>query len=237
MSKKRLLLLSNSTTHGYGYLEHAKDMFKNFYKDIKKITFVPYAGVSFSYEDYHKKVSNFFNSIGYDVESLHQTNDPREMIESSEAIAVGGGNTFHLLKEMYDNSVIEPIRRKVSEGTPYSGWSAGSNMACPSIKTTNDMPIVEPQSFTALDLIPFQINPHFTDQKLQKHYGETRTQRLEEFIIANKNVTVLGLREGTALKIEGSEIELLGDKDAILLKYGADHKDLTKSDDFSFLLR
>lgn len=236
MLKRNLLLLSNSTTHGFGYLEHAKDMFKNFFTKEKEITFVPYAAVSFSYDDYFEKVSKYFNELGYEVRPLHKEDNPRKAIEKSESIAVGGGNTFHLLASIYCNDLRDAIRDRVAEGMKYTGWSAGSNLACPTIKTTNDMPIVMPRTFDALNFIPFQINPHFTDQKLQQHYGETREQRLIEFLHANKEMPVLGLREGTALEIIDDKIKLIGAKKAILFEFEKENREFDVNDDMSFLL-
>ena len=152
-------------------------------------------------------------------------------------IIVGGGNTFNLLKTIQDNGLVELMRDKIKGGTPYIGWSAGSNMVCPTIRTTNDMPIVEPQSFNALNMIPFQINPHYTDATLSGHGGETREMRLEEFLEANKDMYVAGLREGTMFIVEGNTITLDGKKDCRVFKHGQEPKELTKTDDFSFLMQ
>ena len=126
---------------------------------------------------------------------------PVKEIESADAIIVGGGNTFHLLKQLYDNGTLWAIRERVLAGVPYIGWSAGSNVACPTIRTTNDMPIVEPSRLDAMRLVPFQINPHYTDEVLPNHGGETRAQRIAEFTKVNPGVVVIGLREGSALRV------------------------------------
>lgn len=236
MISRNLLLLSNSTTHGFGYLEHAKEMFKSFFTEEKEITFVPYAGVSFSYDEYFEKVKKYFNEIGYELRPLHKEDNPKKAVENSEAIAVGGGNTFHLLANIYCNDLRDAIRDRVAEGMKYTGWSAGSNLACPTIKTTNDMPIIMPRTFDALNLIPFQINPHYTDQSLQGHYGETREQRIIEFLYANKTMPVLGLREGTALEVRNNDIKLIGDKKAILFEFEKENREFDVNDDLSFLL-
>ena len=160
----RLLLISNSTNAGEEYLDYPKEEIGRFLgeKSVKAL-FIPYAAVTFSFSDYEKKVQNRFREVGHDIESIHNYPDPVKAIEETEAIVVGGGNTWQLLKIIIDNRLIEPVRNKVFEGTPYIGWSAGSNMACPTIRTTNDMPILEPGAFNAFSLIPFQINPHYLD--------------------------------------------------------------------------
>ncbi len=235
MPKRNLLLLSNSTTQGYGYLEHAKEMFGNYF-DGEEILFIPYAGVSFSFDEYFEKVKKYFNSIGLELKSIHNEKNPKKAVENADAFAVGGGNTFHLLSHIYCNDLRDAIRDRVHNGAKYTGWSAGANLACPSIKTTNDMPIIMPRSFDALNLIPFQINPHFTDKTIQGHFGETREQRLIEFLHANKEMKVLGLREGTALEIHDNDIKLTGDKKAIFLEFDKESKEFASGDDLSFLL-
>lgn len=234
----RLLLLSNSTTHGYGYLEHAEKNITDFFgTNIKKIAFVPYAGVTISYDDYFTKVNNVFSKLGYELLPIHNSNNPAEIINSADAVAVGGGNTFHLLHELYRLELVNLIREKVVAGMPYIGWSAGSNMACPTIKTTNDMPIIEPKSFNAINLIPFQINPHYTDAKIENHYGETREQRLEEFLKINPAMKLVGLREGCILKVENGEISHIGDKTMRVWNYLDKPVELSSDDDISFLLK
>ncbi len=232
----KLLLLSNSTTHGFGYLEHATELLKDFLRTgIRKITFVPYAGVTVSYDEYTQKVKNVFEPLGYQVESVHETEDPIDMILESEAIVVGGGNTFRLLDMCYKTGIIDIIPQKVKEGIPYIGWSAGSNLACPTIKTTNDMPIAEPESFQALDLIPFQINPHYLDAHPEGHHGETREQRLAEFLIVNPNMYVVGLREGSTILVEDDNYSLLGEKQARIFKHSIETKEINPGDSMDFL--
>lgn len=194
MAGKKLLLLSNSVNEGMGYLEHAEQIIKAFLGNaLQKILFVPYAGVRFSFADYALNVRERFAEMGYDLESIHTANNPVHAIENAEAMAVGGGNTFHLLQNLYQNDLIEAIRQRANSGMPYMGWSAGSNVACPTIKTTNDMPIIQPPSFDALGLVPFQINPHYLNAHPAGHQGETREERLLEFIEVNPNVHVVGL--------------------------------------------
>ena len=233
----RLLLISNSTNAGEAYLNYPKYNIKKFLgTDVKKTLFIPYAGVTFSFDDYAKKVQERFDEIGYTVDSIHKHNDPVKAVEEAEAIVVGGGNTFNLAKLMQENGLIEAIRNKVLAGTPFVGWSAGSNVACPTIRTTNDMPIVEPQSFNVFNLVKFQINPHYLDANPDGHAGETREQRLEEFLELNQNIYVVGLREGTMLKIEGNGIELIGKRDARIFKHGKAPVELKPGGDFSFLM-
>ena len=192
----RMLLLSNSTCYQKGYLEHAMGDLRDFLgESVKKVLFVPYAGVTISWDTYTKKVRERYAEIGYELESVHETSDAAAAVREAEAIAVGGGNTFYLLQSMYENGIVEPIRERVKSGVPFMGWSAGSNVVCPTIRTTNDMPIVEPKTFDALGLVKFQINPHYTDAVLPQHQGETRADRIAEFVKANPDVSVVGLRE------------------------------------------
>lgn len=215
-----LLLLSNSKLKGFEYLEYAQEELAKFFDGIKKILFIPYAGVGFSYDEYTKKVAERFNKIDIEVKGIHKFENAKSAVNEFDAIAVGGGNTFRLLEQLYENDLIKLIRNRVRSGMKYTGWSAGSNMACPSIKTTNDMPIIEPKSFEALALIEYQINPHYTDLVMKDHFGETRDQRLEEFLELNQNMPIVGLREGTMIKVENEKHYLIGDKPAKLFRYG-----------------
>jgi dipeptidase E len=233
----RLLLISNSTNSGEPYLEYPKIEIKNFLgKQKVKALFIPYAAVTFTYDLYEKKISEKFLEIGHDIISIHHFSDPVLAIENASALVVGGGNTWKLLKTIRDNHLIDIIRQKVVTGTPYIGWSAGSNLACPTIKTTNDMPVDESDSMEALNLIPFQINPHYTDLNPVHYAGETREQRIEEFIEVNPGVVVTGLREGTMLIIEDKKIKLIGPNKMRIFKKGIKTQELSSSDDLSFLL-
>lgn len=229
----KLLLLSNSTTEGFNYLEHAINEIKQFTEGINSIAFVPYAGVTINYNQYSDKVQNFFNKLNIRINSIHNGN-PISIIKNSDAIAVGGGNTFQLLKSLYDNNLINLIRDEVKKGKPYIGWSAGSNVACPTINTTNDMPIVEPQSFQALNLIDYQINPHYSDAHPSGHHGETREQRIQEYEILNQDTIVVGLREGSMILIEDNTHTLLGTKSARIFKYGIQTYELTTNNNIVF---
>ena len=234
----RLLLISNSTNPGEPYLDYPKHRIKEFLGDRHvKALFIPYAAVTFSYDDYELKVRDRFREVGHDVISIHHYTDPVKAVQKASAIVVGGGNTWMLLKLLRDNNLIEPVRKKVLSGTPYIGWSAGSNVACPTIRTTNDMPVVQPSSFRAFNLIPFQINPHYLDANPAGHAGETREQRIEEFIEVNKGLWVAGLREGTMFIIEGADIRLSGPRKARVFRKDHEPLELGEGDDFSFLLK
>lgn len=237
MTAKRLLLLSSSTQDGEGYLEYPRSAIKDFLgREVKRVLFVPFAGVRLSYQDYAAMVREHFEEMGYFLDSVHERVDAAAMVKEAEAIAVGGGNTFHLLHALYESGLLELIRERVEAGIPYVGWSAGSNVASPTIKTTNDMPIIEPYSFKALDLVPFQINPHYTDEHPPGHRGETRAQRIEEFTLVNPHVYVVGLREGSILKVEDRSVRLLGQKNARLFIKGAPTRDYQPSEPLDFLL-
>lgn len=234
----RLLLISNSTNPGEPYLDYPKHNIKNFLGiEPVRALFIPYAAVTFSYDEYELKVSERFREIGHDVISLHHFSDPVTAVKNASAIITGGGNTWKLLKMIRDNGLISAVREKVLDGTPYIGWSAGANVACPTIRTTNDMPVTDPGSFEAFNLIPFQINPHYLDANPEGHAGETREQRIEEFIEVNPGLYVVGLREGTILQIEGGKIWLSGPRSARIFKKGTKPAELGASDDFSFLLK
>lgn len=232
----KLLLISNSTNAGEAYLQYPIAQIASFLQGVKEIAFVPYAAVTFSYAEYEAKVQARFDEIGIKVRSVHRAKDPRKMILQAEAICVGGGNTFALTKKMQEQGLIQAIRRKISAGTPYVGWSAGSNVTCPTICTTNDMPIVQPESFEAIGAVKFQINPHYLDANPEGHAGETREQRILEYIKANPRRWVVGLREGCMLKLEDGKMELIGSRPMRIFKYGVKTFEVNAGDDLSFLL-
>ncbi len=234
----RLLLISNSTNPGEGYLEYPKDRIKEFLGDkANNAIFIPYAAVTFSFDEYEEKVNARFAEIGHHVTGIHRFINPVEAIENADAIVVGGGNTWQLVKMLQEKGLMKVIRKKVRKGTPYIGWSAGSNIACPTLRTTNDMPIVEPLKFKTLKLVPFQINPHYLDDHPANHGGETREVRIKEFIEINRDIYVVGLRESTMLLVEDDEMELIGPRKARIFKYGQEPMELSNEDDFSFLLQ
>jgi dipeptidase E len=237
MPEKRLLLLSSSMIQGAGYLEYCVNEIKDFLgAEVTRVLFVPFAGVIRTFDEYAGMVRQRFEAMGYKLDSVHESGDAREAVRSAEAIVVGGGNTFHLLRGLYETELIERLRERASEGVPYIGWSAGSNVACPTIRTTNDMPIVEPPSLNALNLVPFQINPHFTNELPAGHQGETREQRIAEFVKVNPDVYVVGLREGSTLRIEGSNIALLGNKTARIFINSEEAREYGAEDSLEFLL-
>ena len=167
--------------------------------------------------------------------SVHAFEFPITAVQQAECIVVGGGNTFHLVAEMHRTGLMEAIREKVLQGCPYMGWSAGSNVACPTMKTTNDMPIIQPESFDTLNLVPFQINPHYLDANPAGHGGETREDRIREFMVVNPDVYVVGLREATSLLVEGDKMELVGSRNMRLFKAGEEVREVSPGD-VSFLL-
>jgi dipeptidase E len=206
-----LLLLSSSRVGETEYLQHALAMIKAKLNGVNELLFIPYAGVTLNHDEYTEKVQSALAKIGVKVTGIHQHDDPVEAINSAKAIAVGGGNTFHLLHQLYQHHLINAIQSKVAGGMPYIGWSAGSNVAGLSIRTTNDMPIIEPESFNALQLIDFQLNPHYTDHNPPGHNGETRAQRLAEFMVLNPQTPIVAIVEGTALDIQQNTMKLSSD--------------------------
>jgi dipeptidase E len=216
----RLLLISNSTLHGSGYLDHCAATIASFLgPSVTRVLFVPYA--LFDRDAYAAKARARFDAMGYGLDSVHDfTGGPVHAVERAEALFIGGGNTFRLLDAMWTHALIEPIRHRVRAGMPYVGTSAGSNVACPSIRTTNDMPIVEPRTLAALDLVPFNINAHYQDPiPGSTHMGETREQRIAEFHEEN-TPPVVGLREGAWLLVEGSSVILQGVNGGRLFRRG-----------------
>jgi dipeptidase E len=215
---KRLLLLSTSKLYGSEYLDHAEVEIRDFLGKIGRILFVPFAIAD--QEGYAAKTRERVAAMGYALESLHQTSDKQQAVSEAEAIFVGGGNTFRLLKNLYDFELLPLIRARVESGLPYIGSSAGSNVAAPTIRTTNDMPIVEPPSLNALSLVPFQINPHYLDPDPgSTHMGETREERILQYLEENET-PVVGLREGAMLRIEEGTAILKGSTGARIFRKG-----------------
>jgi len=211
-----ILLISNSTLYGSGYLDHAESEIRSFLGDVKRVLFVPYA--LHDRDAYAATAQQRFQRMGYELSSIHTAQKPAEAINAAEAVFIGGGNTFRLLKALYDFDLLDAIRRKVAEGMPYIGSSAGSNVAGPTIKTTNDMPIVQPPSFDALGLVSFQINPHYLDaDKNSTHMGETREERILQFL-EEDNTPVAALREGAMLRIENGVTFLKGSSGARIFR-------------------
>lgn len=213
-----ILLISNSTVHGHGYLEHVEGEIRNVLGPAKSVLFFPYA--LFDRDEYAAKAKARFQAMGYALESAHAYKDPKKTIDDADAIFIGGGNTFRLLKALQDLDLIEPIRHKVRGGAPYIGSSAGSNVAGPTIKTTKDMPIVQPRSFDSLGLVPFQISPHFQDPDPNStHMGETQEERILQFLEENET-PVVGMREGAWLLCETNKVILKGKTGARIFRRG-----------------
>jgi dipeptidase E len=213
----RLLLLSNSMNPGGRYLGHARAAIKRFLGAAgREALLVPYAGVRIGWDEYHRRVADALAPIGVRVRAIHHADDPRRAVAECSAVLVGGGNTWHLLELLQRHDLVRAIRARVEAGAPYMGWSAGSNVACRTIRTTNDMPIVAPRSLEALGLVPFQINPHYTEARLRNHGGETRVDRLREFCTANPTTPVVALREGSWLEVEGASAVLRGPRRALV---------------------
>lgn len=216
----KLLLLSTSTVYGSGYLDYAEPHIREFLGDSARVLFVPYALAD--RDGYADTARKRFQRMGCDLYSIHQEDEPARAVGRADNVFIGGGNTFRLLKALYDENILELIAERVREGLPYIGSSAGTNMACPTIKTTNDMPIVQPPSFNALGLINFQINPHYLDaDPNSKHMGETREERLRQYMEENE-VPVIGLREGSFLTVQNEQVTLRGEKTARVFKRGAE---------------
>jgi dipeptidase E len=214
----RLLLISNSTLHGSGYLDHVETEIRDFLKDTTRIAFVPFA--LYDRKQYAAQARERFRGMGHDLISVHDVSNPKRAIDEADAIFVGGGNTFRLLKGLYDWNLLAMIRQAVKAGMPYIGSSAGSIVACPSLKTTKDMPVVEPPSFEALGLVGFQISPHYLDPNPSStHMGETQEQRILQFLEENE-APVVGLREGGILRVEDGSINLRGRSGARLFRRG-----------------
>ncbi|MGF7442290.1 dipeptidase PepE [Campylobacter concisus] len=216
---KNALLISASSYQDTGYLRHCKNWVKEFLGECGKeeILFIPYAGVRRTNDEYEQKVIDRLKNSN--IKSIHHYEDKISAIKNARSIAVGGGNTFMLLYMLYKLNLVEPIKEAVANGAKYFGWSAGANIAGKTMMTTNDMPIIMPKSFDSLNIFPHQINPHFISGKLAGHNGESREERLEEFLIANPKETIYALPEGTALLIEGSEAQAIGHSEILKFEY------------------
>jgi dipeptidase E len=218
MVSGRLLLISNSTQHGRGYLDHVEAEIRDVLPAVRSMVFVPFA--MFDRSAYAAKTKARLETMGFAVDSLDGESNPLISVERAEAIFVGGGNTFRLLKALQDLGLVDAIRRRVEAGMPYIGSSAGSIVAGPTLKTTKDMPIVQPASFEALGLVDFQISPHYLDpDPASKHMGETQEERIQQFLEEN-DAPVVGLREGAFLRVENEEVVLGGEASARIFRRG-----------------
>lgn len=233
----KLLLLSNSTNAGQKWLEQAGDPIREFLgPEPGNLLFIPYATVTFSFDEYAERTAEKFGRWGYALTSIHQVPDPRVAVREASGYVVGGGNTWALVDLLYQNNMMEVLREQTLAGKPYIGWSAGANIACPTLQTTNDMPITRPQKFDTLGLIPFQINPHYLDSVPEGHHGETREQRLLEYIQVNPGVQVAGLREGSILHVTSNSLKLLGEKPVRVFNAGQAPTEYQPGDALNFLL-
>ena len=214
----KALLLSNSTNFGQSYMQHAKSAIATFLGDAKDVLFIPYAGVTVTYETYAETVQKALGEFGIKVTSIHTMEDPISAVRNAKAIAVGGGNTFRLVQQLQEKGLLSEIKDAVDQGTPYVGWSAGSNVAGPTLCTTNDMPIVEPASFNCINLVPYQINPHYSEATIPNHGGESRKARLMEYIALSK-LDVVCLPEASWLHIEHGKTSYHGEGDMKVYKH------------------
>lgn len=216
-----LLLISSSNVYGYGYLDHAEPEIRRILEGVRSVAFVPFA--LRDHDGYTAKVRERLGRMGFEVTQVHGRGD----IEAAEAIFVGGGNTFRLLETLYERDLLDAIRNRVQrDRVPYIGSSAGTNMAMPTIKTTNDMPVIYPRSFDALGLVNYHINPHYLDPDPNStHKGETREERIREFLEENDSV-VIGLREGTMLRVIDGVTTLFGEKNARVFRRGAEPEEV-----------
>ena len=222
---KRLLLISNSTLHGGKYLDHAEAEIRDFLGETKRVLFVPFA--LHDRNAYAGQAQDRFARMGYELSSIHDAPDMKAALDSAESIFIGGGNTFRLLLNLYQCNLLARIRGRVSEGLPYIGSSAGSVVAAPTIKTTNDMPIVEPPSFNSLGLIDFQINAHYLDPDPNStHMGETREERIVQFLEDNET-PVVGLREGCMIRVSQGVHMLKGLTTARIFRRGFEPVELS----------
>jgi dipeptidase E len=230
----RLFLLSNSTQYGQAYLDHAMPAIRDFLGPLRSLVFVPFA--LHDRDGYTAKVSARFGKEGIAVRGVNADASSAAAVEAADAVFVGGGNTFRLLDTLQRTGLVEAIRRRARSGVPYLGASAGTNIAAPTIKTTNDMPIVQPRSFDALGLVPFQINPHYVDaDPSSRHMGETREERLREFLEENDAV-VVGLREGTWLRGEDRSLRLEGVRGARIFRRGREPEEVAAGSSLDALL-
>lgn len=229
----RLLLLSNSRNPGSGWLDHTEGEIREFLgAPGAALLFFPFAAVSMTFDAYAEMARRRFSRLGYQLLNANKLKSTANI----GGFVAGGGNTFRLLHEMQRRGWLEAVRREVRRGKPYIGWSAGSNLACPTIRTTNDMPIIEPRTLKAMGLLPFQLNPHYTERVLSGHGGESRDQRIAEFLALNPKIKVLGLREGSLLRLEGRKLRLKLGPGARLFS-GSNARNIRAGTDLSFLLR
>ncbi|MDT0594637.1 dipeptidase PepE [Glaciecola petra] len=225
-----ILMLSSSKYADHPYLGYAQGWISDILEGQKDLLFIPHAGVTVSWDAYTEKVQQALSNTN--IRGIHTEKNPNQALGRANAILIGGGNTFRLLHELYKNDLIDLIQKKIQHNTPYIGWSAGSNICGLSICTTNDMPIIEPASFDSLKLINAQLNPHYTNYTPKGHHGETRDQRIAEFCTLNPITPVLAIPEGTALRVKGNKLSMLGSKEGYVF-HGDSKQAISSSDDLS----
>lgn len=205
------IIASTSTVHGSNYLAYLEDVLEELYKDVSKIIFIPYARPGgISHDEYTQKAKEGLGFLNKEVKGLHEFENPAEALQNAQALFTGGGNTFLLVSQLYNQKVLEPLKKAIESGTPYLGTSAGSNICGLTMGTTNDMPIVYPPSFKTLGILEFNLNPHYLDPNPNStHKGETRETRIQEFHQLN-SMPVVGLREGSWIRITNEDIILQG---------------------------
>lgn len=233
---KNLIIASTSTIHGSGFLDYLLPTLKEHFANVSELIFIPYArpgGVS--HDQYTAKVKEVFYKLNIRVKGIHEFDNPKNAIKTSQGIFVGGGNTFVLVNELYKNNLISDIYNHVNEGIPYLGTSAGSNICGLTMCTTNDMPIIYPPSFKTLSFVPFNINPHYLDPNPNStHMGETRETRIQEFHKFNTQ-PVVGLREGSYLEVKGNSIVLRGEHSARIFEHSKVPYEVKTNSDLSSL--
>ena len=237
MPHKKLLIISTSTVHGKPYLSYMTEEIKTHFKGISEIVFIAFARPGgISWDDYTQVARNYFQNLGIHVKGVHEFDSMKTAVENAEGIFTGGGNTFVLLKEIYDQGLMETLRKKINNGMPYMGTSAGSNLTGQTINTTNDMPIVYPPTFDAIGAIPFNINPHYLDPDPNStHMGETRETRIKEFLTYS-DLRVAGLREGSFLKLENGNLSLGGTLPMRLFEQGKEPREIEPGSDIQFMM-
>lgn len=214
-----LLIVSTSSVHGKPYLSYLADEVPDFFSGKQNILFIPYARPGgISWDDYTAMPTKIFTEWGFEMRGIHTFSSNEEALAWADGVFTGGGNTFVLLKTLYDTGLFPLLDKAVRDGMPYMGSSAGSNMCGMSIGTTNDMPIVYPPSFKAFGWVPFNINPHYQDPDPNStHMGETRETRIKEFHHFNAQ-PVVGLREGSWIRVQDDKMELKGELTARVFK-------------------
>jgi dipeptidase E len=237
VSTRRLLLLSNSKDPQGRYLVWPEAALRDFLGSRSlTILFIPYAGVTVDWDAYTEKVRGVFAPLGHDVVGIHRAEDVVAAARAAQVVAVGGGNTWRLTERLHALGLMDALRERARAGMHLMGWSAGAVIAGPTMQTTNDMCVVPPPSTRALDLVPFQINPHYTDFHPPGFQGETRAERLTEFIEINPGMRVIGIPECTLLRVEGDRLAFQGAGEAPVFERGQPVRRFREGDDLQFLM-